>query len=64
MSYINNHKNITPLTTIPKHILIKKIKQSSHKSLNPFKISYSQQNKSNNKSNQQKIPLNSNNHFI
>jgi len=46
MSYINNHKNITPLTTIPKHILIKKIKQSSHKSPNPFKISYSQQNKS------------------
>ena len=46
MSYINNHKNITPLTTIPKHILIKKIKQSKHKSIKPFKVLYSQQNKS------------------
>jgi hypothetical protein len=38
--------NITPLTTIPKNILIQKIAQSNHKSINPFKISYSQQNKS------------------
>jgi hypothetical protein len=38
--------NIIPLTIIPKNILIQKIAQSNHKSINPFKISYSQQNKS------------------
>lgn len=57
-----NPNNITPLTTltITQQKLIKQIKQSTQKSINPFKNKHH----SNNKSNQQKIPINSNNQYI
>ena len=47
---LNNHKNITPPTIISKNQLIQYIKQSSHKSINPFKLNYYLQNKSKTKS--------------